>query len=51
MAGLGNSSERKTDELLLLMGYYLVLGRDNRNSDILLVAFDVTINFAAGFAV
>lgn len=35
---------------MLLMGYYLVLGPDNRNTQIKLQAFDVTINFAGGSA-
>ena len=33
---------------MLLMGYYLVLGPDNRNTQILLMATDVIINFAGG---
>jgi hypothetical protein len=32
------------------MGYYLVVGPDNRNTRIKLQAFDVTIDFAAGVA-
>ena len=36
---------------MLLMGYYLVLGPDNRNTQILLMATDVIINFAGGSSV
>jgi hypothetical protein len=35
---------------MLLMGHYLVLGPDNRNIQIQLIASDVTINFAGGSA-
>ncbi len=33
---------------MLLMGHYLVVGPDNRNTNLRLETFDVDINFAGG---